>query len=594
MGYAILNVLANGAEPGTAIPIFRSEPYVGGVVSRYAPQFLNDNQASRLINVDLDDITRPKLRDGYLILGDSTSAMETDIDASLLAKRIAGFGNLHTSTGTKLFFIAIDNGGSGECYTRTNVGSGGAWVEALLDATPSDVSFAVNTNDALVFQANDGLVVLPDSGTKPVVLDPSGVLYSGDGGANNNLEPPSGVVDGCYMLNRVWLFKQGTASSPPEMHYSLLLPTIGTAWNQAFNTTGEEVSQSIAGRLQLSPNNGGLAVAVRPWNEASLMCFFTNCIEEVLVFSSSPQGGSERRVIESRWGCGSRGSVVAIGLNMYYMDQFGFYRSLSQTVTGAQAGNADIPLSDPIADELPNRVNKAQLSKVQAIAFKDKLYVAYPRDSATESYHVAVHSLSRHVWEGIWELARPVGKWVVSSIRGSGDELWFSDGSTSTDPAHISPKLYRFFSGTYLDNGEAVFYSESSKALDFDQPECDKRVHAVHVEINGQPGATAVVSIQGDEDGVENEFENPLTVSGVGASSFPLTSSSFELNAADFPLTDPVPTVQDSKFRGSELGADWGRGRTLRLTIRTTSVGKRFERMGYRIMAHVDAYRESD
>ena len=350
-------------------------------------------------------------------------------------------------------------------------------------------------------------------------------------------------------------------------------------------------SRTIAGRLQLSPNNGGGAVAVRPWNEASLICFFTNCIEEVLVFPSSPQGGSERRVIESRWGCGSRGSVVTIGLNMYYLDQYGFYRALAQTITGAQAGNADTPLSDPIADELPGRLNMAAISKVQAIAFKDKLYIAYPRDNATQARHVAVYSLARQRWEGYWRLARPVGKWVVSPIRGSGDELWYTDASTGTN---IAAKVYRMFPGTYLDDGIGYHYRESSKALDFGQPECDKRVHAVHVEVNGDPGATATVSIQADEDGIDKQFENELVVEGIAGNSFPLTSADYTMTAASFPLMDPLPTVQESKFRGSELGAEWSRGRTLRLTIRSTSVGKRFERMGYRIMAHVDAYREID
>lgn len=586
MGYNNLNVLAKGADEGTIIPIFRSEPYTGGVVSRYAPQFLDDNQASKLVNVDLDDITRPKLRDGYLILGDTTAEMEDGIDSSLLAKRIAGFGYLQTALGTKLLFIAIDDGTSGRCYFRTAVTAGGSWAEALL----SSASFYVNTSDAPVFQANDGLVIIPDSATPPVVLNSSGVLFAGTGGTSNN-NPPTGVVDGCYMLNRVWLFKQGTTTLPPTLHYSKVLPAISASWNDQFNQDGATVASSIAGRLQLSPNNGGGAVAVRPWNEASLICFFTNCIEEVLVFPTSPQGGSERRVIESRWGCGSRGSVVTIGLNMYYLDQYGFYRALAQTITGAQAGNADVPLSDPIADELPGRLNKAAMSKVQAIAFKDKLYVAYPRDDATEARHVAVYSLSRQRWEGYWRLGRPVGKWVISSIRGDGDELWYSDATTGTN---ISPKLYRMFPGTYTDNGSGYYYRESSKALDFGQPECDKRVHAVHVEVNGDPGATAIVSIQADEDGENKEFEDPLVVEGVGGSSFPLTTSSYTMSAASFPLMDPQPTVQESKFRGSELGTEWSRGRTLRLTIRTTSVGKRFERMGYRIMAHIDAYREID
>ena len=587
MGYANLNVLAPGSDQGTFIPIFRSEPYTGGVITRYAPQFLADNQASRLINCDLDDITRPKLRDGYEILGNSTIAATGTIAASLLDNRIAGFGYLSTATSTKVLFIAIDDGSSGRCYYRTAVTAGSAWLECFVNGT---ISFAVNTNDAPVFQANDGLVVIPDAATPPVVMNPSGALFLGSGGTPN-LNPPTGVVDGCYMLNRVWLFKQGTTTEPPALHYSKVLPSISPTWAANFNQDGSSIASSIAGRLLLSPNNGGRAVACKPWNEASIMCFFTNCIEEVLVFPSSPQGGSERRVIESRWGCGSRGSVVSIGLNMYYMDQFGFYRGLAQTITGAQAGNADIPLSDPIADELPGRVNKAQLGKVQAVAFKDKLYVAYPRDSATESYYVALYSLSRHVWEGIWKLARPVGKWVVSDIRGEGDELWYSDASTD---AEIAPKVYRMFPGTYLDDGIGYFYEESSKALDFQQPECDKRVHAVHVEVNGDPGATAIVSVQSDEDGMDVPFENPLTVAGVGTTSFPLTSSSFPLTSASFPLTDPLPTVQATKFRGSELGPQWGRGRTVRLSIRTTSSGKRFERMGYRLMAHVDAYREID
>lgn len=586
MAYGVLNIAAKGPDEGTTLAIFRSEPYTGGVVSRYSPQFIDDNQASRLVNVDLDDITRPKLRDGYLILGDSTAEMEDGINAGLLAKRIAGFGYLQTATGTKLFFIAIDNGTSGRCYFRTNLAVGGSWSEALL----SSASFYVNTADAIVFQANDGLVVIPDSATSPVVLNSSGVLFAGSGGTAN-LNPPTGVVDGCYMLNRVWLFKQGTATLPPSLHYSKVLPAIDATWNAMFNQDGATVASSIAGRLQLSPNNGSGAVAVKPWNEASLICFFNNCIEEVLVFPTSPQGGSERRVIESRWGCGSRGSVVTIGLNMYYLDQYGFYRALAQTVTGAQAGNADLPLSDPIGDELPGRLNKAYMSKVQAVAFKDKLYVAYPRDNATESRHVAVYSLARQRWEGYWRLNRPVGKWVVSGLRGQGDELWYSDASTN---ANISPKLYRMFPGTYTDNGIGYFYRESSKALDFGQPECDKRVHAVQVEINGDPGATALVSVESDEDGVDQQFENELVVEGPSGNSFPLTNADYTLSASSFPLMDPQPTVQEKKFRGSELGSEWGRGRTLRLTIRSTSSGKRFERMGWRIMAHVDAYREID
>ena len=113
-------------------------------------------------------------------------------------------------------FLARDgtscNGGSGKCYTRTSVAASGAWVEALVGG----VSLAVNTTDAVVFQANDGLVVIPDSATTPHVLTPAGVLHVGTGGTSNS-NPPTGIVAGCYMLNRIWLFKQGTASAPPTL-----------------------------------------------------------------------------------------------------------------------------------------------------------------------------------------------------------------------------------------------------------------------------------------------------------------------------------------------------------------------------------------
>jgi len=567
--------------------IWRSEPLTGGLNNRYQAQYIGDNEASELFNVDLDDVTRPKARDGYLVLGGTTAIMQASINSGLLAKRIAGVAYLHTTYNTKKLFIAIDDGSSGRCYWRTDVTATGYWTEALVTTT---VSFAVNTSDAPVFQINDGLMIIPEVATNVHTMDNDGALY--DGG-NTNTSPPRGAVDGCAFLNRAWLLKQGTTANPPELHYSKLLPSPADPSTQ-FNRDGVSVSPTLAGRLQLAADRGGQAVAVKPWNEVSLIVFFNSCIEEILVFNANPQGGSIRRVIEETIGCASRDSVVSVGQEMFFADQFGQIRSLQLTVSNAQAGVVALPLSERIASELPGKLNQQYRNKIRSIKFKDRMFVAYPRLGSTEANAVAVYHLGRKIWESIWILKHPVGRWFVSDIRGSGDELWFSDGSTTTgQDTGITCKLYRFFPATYSDDGYAIKYMETTKAFDFGVPEADKIWDGYEADARGSDGVTMETGIRFDEDSGYTDLEGAVVISAVG-SSFPILESDFPLTPADFPLVAGVTTLARKRQNiygvlASETDADpiEARSRIAQLQITCNVLGKQFQRSGYRLWARV-------
>jgi len=567
--------------------IWRSQPLTGGLNNRYQAQYIKDDQASELFNVDLDDVTRPKARDGYLVLAGSTAAMQASITSSLLTKRIAGLAYLHTTYDTKKMVIAIDDGSSGKVYWRTDMTSAGYWTEALVTTT---VSFAVNTADAPIFQVNDGLLIIPAAATNVHSMDNAGALY--DGG-NTNTSPPRGAVDGCAFLSRAWLLKQGTTGNPPELHYSKLLPS-ATSPSTMWNRDGVSVSPLLAGRLQLAADRGGQAIACKPWNEVSIMVFFTNCIEEILVFNSDPQDGSIRRVIEDHIGCSSRDSVISVGQEMFFADQFGQIRSLQQTVSAAQGGVVPQPLSEPIAGELPGKLNQQYRNKIRCTRFRDRLFVAYPRLGATEANAVAVYHLGRKIWESIWLLKHPLGRWLVSDIRGSGDDLWFSDGSTATSgrDATATPKIYRLFSQTYSDDGFPITYTETTKAFDIGVPEADKIWDGYEAEARGSDGVIMETGVRFDEDSGFHDLEGAVVISKPGGS-FPILATDFPLTPADFPLVAGATVL--ARKRQSLYGvtgtdsedAPESRSRTAQLQITSVNTGKQFQRAGYRLWCRV-------
>lgn len=595
MPYNVQNDLFHATKAAQSWLVERSVPVVGGLNNRFAPQMLQDGQLSGSINVDLSDPTRPASRDGYSTIASG----QENIDAGLLDKRINGMGVLSPSgTADTSLVVTIPDAGSGKTYRTTN--TTGAWVEVATSAPASYDPGAAS--DVPMAQVNDCLYIL---GSTPAAMDSAGLLTISTNtddttGPDVLGSPPHNGVDICYAFNRAWILTTTSAVGPPALNYSITLPTaagLNASWARA-----EVYSDTtVAGRLLLSPNNSAVARGVLPWMGQSLIVFFDNSTEEVRLSSFGPSGEpaysdpftyAQRAVLEPRFGLIGRRAKAAMGQEIYFMDQYGSIRRLSRTVNDANAGVSPLPLSEQIAGELPGRLNLVHASKVIITIFRQRMFVDYPRDAATECSHRCIYNLAYGFWETVAAPRDPIGHVVVTDVRGAGangHEMFTSDG---TSGASAESLVYRWYDGSYADNGAAIPYTETLRGFHFDRPESPKVFEDFELEAVATAGVEAHVDMQVDENG--RWFRAAATWKAqVTPSSWPLTDSSFPLTDSSFPLIDATPIVRRKvmSWEGFEgVGENGRRGRFARFRVTSEPPpGERFSRVGWRFRAQIES-----
>jgi len=570
---------------GGKLPLIeRSVPLTGGMNTRVAPQHLPDGTASYLENVDLSDPFVPKLRDGYGLIGSA----QTSIDAALLAKRINSMGALSpTGTTATSLIITIPNAAAGRTYRTTDTTS--AWSECLTGGAASyDPGAAVDVPTA---QAADCYYIL---GTVPAAIDTAGLVVLSTSTAEiapaTGGSPPTTGVDLAYLLGRLWIL-----TSDCYLAYSKFQPTAASI-NSDWAATGvASFTTSVASRLAVSPNSSQVARGLIAWNGTSLLCFYDNSIEEVIIGDASdPFSDASRHVLEPRFGLIGRRAKAVIGQEVIFMDQFGAVRTLTQTVNGTQAGVTPLPLSEAMdaefgRDGLTGRINLGAANRIHFQIVRNRLLIFYPRDSSTECNAVAVYNLALRYWEGVWPTAHEQGCSCVSDIRGNGSngfELFATNGSTTTPLS----KVYRWFNGGYTDDGTTYEYVEMTRGFPFEAFENPKLFGVMELDGMASAGMQALVALQIDEDGVFQESSQTWT--GVALpGDFPLTSSSFPLTASSFPLTDSVLRLVRRTFSFEEMDEIGHRGRFARIRIRSRprNAGDFWQRHGYRLTAKMEA-----
>lgn len=582
MALDILNRQFMQTKGGKLLMIERSVPLDKGMNTRVAPQHLPDGAASYLENVDLSDPFVPKLRDGYALI----ASAQTDINAGLLAKRPNSLGVLSPTGSTATSLIqTIPDGGSGRTYRTTNTTSG--WVECVDGGAASyDPGSA---SDVPTAQAADCYYIL---GTVPAAISTAGLVVlstsTAEIAATTLGSPPTTGVDLAYLLGRLWIL-----TNDCYLAYSIFQPTAASI-NSSWAATGVSgFTTSLASRIQVSPNSSQVARGLIAWNGTSLLCFFDNSIEEVIVEPSDPFTNSSRRVLEPRFGLIGRRAKAVLGQEVFFMDQFGAVRTLTQTVNGTQAGVTPLPLSEAMdtefgRDGLTGRINLTHASKVHFQIVRNRLEIFYPRDGATECNAKAVYNLAMRYWEGVETLGHEHGCSVMSDVRGNGAngfELFTTNGST-TSPLS---KVYRWYGGTFTDDGTFYEYVEMTRGYPFDAFENPKLFRECEIDGMASAGMQALVALQIDEDGVFSE--SGQTWVGVAIpGDFPLTSSSFPLTSASFPLTDTVLRLVRRVFSFEEMDEIGHRGRFARLRIRSRPriAGDFWQRHGYRLTAKME------
>lgn len=542
--------------------VWRSEPLHGGLYNDVRAQYLPEDFYSDGLNVDLDDETEPQRRDGYV------AATNTKGDLSALTFRPSGGLDFYPS-----------NGGNRKIFMPVNGDNKIVWASSLSSAwTAAQTSVPANVDPVIdeckLVQAGNMVLVLRGA-AEPCGIDDAGLVTIG-GGADT--DAPDSGVDACYLFNRLWVL---VSAAQTYLYYSAFIPTaagvdVGTEWDVGTSTT--------AGRLTLTPENGNVPVALVPWNQQSLIAFFGRCIEEIAVDPGDPFAQSIRRVLEPYCGCSARDSVLSVGQELFFQDQFGQIRSLMQTVNAEQAGVNPDPLSRAISDIIPGRLTMSALSKTRGVAFKNRILFAVALDGLTEAFHVVVYNLAQKRWEGLWRLPRAVRGWMVSNIRGSGDELYFFDGTVAGSPlagTAAATKFYRFFNGLHTDDGVSIPWSLTTRGVDGGVPESVKLPEWVEFEYAADSGATIRAQCEVDDSGVWQSLGDPAVVAGVGGTwiTYPLT----------YPIL-PAMTALTRKLYHMPLLANKGRGRLHRFRVSDNVSGKsvalRGVRYGFRVGKH--------
>ena len=351
---------------------------ITGINQKVGPRWIGDNQAVEGLNVDFDDPSRPARRKGYRPI----YAGSTGLSSSSL--RLVLLNYLDTGQTSRLLVTGAEQGG---VFYITSPDSASGWSEALTDA---GASLNLNVDAPKAFQSNDMLWIIPGGGVPVHTLKVDGKLI--DTG-NVNGSPPLGAADGTHFLERVW-FLARAPDGTSRLYWSKLIPVAGDLSPTPTAFVRDNSDDGTAGGfLTLSPQQGGDPVSVRPWRQESLICFFKNQIEEVVVLSSNPLGSS-RKQIENRIGCGSRDSIVQVGDEMYFLDQYGEYRALRINQLGSLQGVVPKPLSEIVAGELHANLNKRYMHRVRAEWFDGYIYLFYPRGSAQWPTHCLVLDIS--------------------------------------------------------------------------------------------------------------------------------------------------------------------------------------------------------
>lgn len=525
-------------------------PLDGGLNNKHSPRWVKENQAVFLREVSLRDVTRPERRHGYteIVIAD------TGIEAGLQAKRIGGLGFMDPAEGSRSLVINIPDSGAGATYYTHSPTSGG-WHKAF--ESDGTTSFDPGTDNVISFMANDRLWMIGGQATPITVFDNTALLTPA-GVAST--DAPFAANAGVYILNRVWLLAN------TKLYWSSLLPTtpIGT-FDQVVDT------------LTMSPNRGSRGVAIKAWKDSSLIVFFSDSIEELIINSVDPSN-SVRNVIEPNYGCGSRDSIVVVGEDMYFIDQYGHYRSLRRTAQGIMAGVVPKPLSDIIRGILPDRLNLQVIDKVKAHLEEDRLQIYLPIDLTLEASARVTWDFSQNLWTGPDVLGDRLGHIVSSDIRGRGNETYYSNGSTST----LDAAVYRWDKDLFDDDGSTISFKLETRALTFDVPEAMKGFEWFELEYHGDVGVAPTVGYRLDEVGdftVLTVDNGDTSLAAGTGTDFPITS--FPITS--FPLLFVAPGVARARYHLNALAiAD---ARTIEFQIREQTAGLQFQIIAWRLIA---------
>lgn len=521
------------ARPGAQYPsLVASGVNFGGINNQFDPQFIRDEEAVLLRNTDLDTPGIMKKRQGF------KRAM---LPATGVTYPIIGIYDFKPDDGNTQHVVTL-SGGKIRYTTDANTSATpplwtiGTGTTFTINDESDDVFMVQASNQLFIFNRGDPPRIFAHSGTNRLTAVPSSAT-----------DVPFGT-SAEFMNQR--LFVAGGEPFPNYVGYSD--PILTTQFDFANN-------------VKFDIGRDGRIVAIKKRRNNEMVVFLDNAIEvlqedyaddSILDFDITSW---YRTVIEPNIGCGARDTVQMFGQDIFFLDDRGFVRRLSRTITDEQRGVFSQPVSDKITKFIPDDVNKNKMRLAQAIVHDNKYFIATPSKLSLYNDVVDVYDFRYNAWTGHWT-GLSVAKFVRSDINSASEEelLYFAG---SNDQGTESHQFYQLLYGGFQDNapnngndssGSPISLKIVSKAFDFGAPASEKIWHWLEVEANGDVGGSFSISMSIDEG-------DPVsigTMSLLGANPPQLDDDFINLGPPQLPVTlVDQPRVRkrfhlESKLRG--------------------------------------------
>lgn len=242
--------------------------------------------------------------------------------------------------------------------------------------------------------------------------------------------PP--VTTGVYFQGRGWA--SGDPARPDLVYFSSVLGTDGNGEANSSPFTWDREFQSF--RMVT-----GSVEAVIPFRNAALIVFTDRGIETI---EPNPHNilQTYRLTLNRDIGCINRHTIAICGEDIFFMDQEGHVRSLSQTQLDENRGVTNAPLSLSIANVIDRQV-KHRLQWARAAFSRGIYWIAMPIGEHIHGREVWGYSLRDQAWVGPYFFQKDVaggtltpamiGGIVGHRFRGDQERTYFLIKKTALD-----------------------------------------------------------------------------------------------------------------------------------------------------------------
>lgn len=480
---------------GINFEVYRNRDASGGVNTFKYPFDIDDNQAVDLSNINIGQPGLRSIRQGISLV-----ATGATFGPPMCLQEY-----MSSSFQSELLMVTPGDTYPNAAHLRLWSWKGNASTWSLVGTLSgfTSATLPVEITTGLDFNAPSGPPVARIS-TKDAV--PHAYVYNGSSitlCTGTNCMPSLGAFPTVNHLNRGYAGGRA-GSSRAKVHYSD---------PGSFTVTGWAPTQS----LTMGGGNRQEIVALKTFRQGNLLTFMQDRIE-MLSNTESPLGppagvlttGIGRTVIDARIGCGSRRSVISMGEDVFFADQFGSIRSIATTINDNLQGTKSLPLSAPIQSWI-DRINPSVTNVVVAEGIDRYYVVGFPIDSATVADHFFAYDRINEAWSGPW--TGDLWKSQTLAVATLNQASYAPDtqprlymGLETTNAALV----YRTFEG-HDDAGAPIVYREEGKRLNAGQLEAKKFFRRLRDYYAATGSATMEIEVS-----INGKGYNHLAYAGLG------------------------------------------------------------------------------